>query len=109
MPERPPGAPPIPSTTLQELGEGWVFDVRCERCRNRVRLAANRLESTVGGQTRIWEVTERLRCHSFIDSVGDARCGGRPGTITLSQLRQRGSMSVAGRGIPVLDRRGGGK
>jgi len=103
MPERQPHAPPIPLTTLGELGEAWVFDLRCGKCRNKARLSAAYLASEVGRQTRIGEMIRAFRCRKFIGSTGSERCGGRPRTITLAELRQRGSFAVTVREIALLD------
>ena len=103
MPERQPHAPPIPLTTLGELGEAWVFDLRCGKCRNRARLAAGYLASELGRQTRIGDVIAAFRCHRFLGSTGSEKCGGRPRTITLAELRQRGSFAIAVREIVLLD------
>jgi putative SOS response-associated peptidase YedK len=103
MPERQPHAPPIPLTTLGELGEAWVFDVRCGKCRNKVRLSAAYLASAVGRQTRIGELIGAFRCHKILGSTGSEKCGGRPRSIILAKLRQRGSFAVSVREIPLLD------
>jgi hypothetical protein len=101
MPEPRIGALPIPATPLSELSR-WQLDIRCGQCRRDRSLRLEVLAKRYGGNVRIIDVVERLRCAQQREG---GRCGAKPSRVVMAEVHAFGGTSRRMREITVISER----